>query len=368
MLFGGDTMGDVEMGDTWEWNGSIWVRRTMSGPSARARHAMAYDSHRGVTVLFGGNGTGGGETWEWDGNEWTLVSTEGPPRRTWHSMTYDSARGVVVLFGGEEGYRSYYGDTWEWDGARWRLTATDGPSPRAGSGLAYDSAREVVVLFGGLDGTSRLSDTWEWNGSGWIRVAEDGPHHLTGTPRPFSMAYDLDRNVTVLVGSTRDAIETWQWDGRVWQQVQVGAPTPRWDSAMAYDSLRKAMVIFSGSLAGWRGDTWELAFPVAPQLTAIPACPYSGNGTIEWSCSTPNGTVAVAYARNRGQIVIPPGKPCAGTILGLGGRALQVAFVSTSDSLGNGLRIVNAPRTACGGLLQLVDLSTCATSNVVEYE
>ena len=31
-----------------------WIQRTESGPSPRLKHAMAYDSARGVTVLFGG--------------------------------------------------------------------------------------------------------------------------------------------------------------------------------------------------------------------------------------------------------------------------------------------------------------------------
>src|SRR5262245_56732341 len=74
--------------------------------SPRNGHAMAYDSARGVTVLFGGdlsyyNLTG--ETWEWDGDTWTLRATSGPTARVAHAMAYDSARGVTVLFGGYSG-------------------------------------------------------------------------------------------------------------------------------------------------------------------------------------------------------------------------------------------------------------------------
>ncbi|MCK4340256.1 MAG: hypothetical protein KAY37_00855 [Phycisphaerae bacterium] len=70
-------------------------------------------------------------------------------------MAYDSARGVVVLFGGG------LGDTWEWDGDQWAYQSVSGPSPRCSHAMAYDSARGVTVLFGGTAGTT-YSDTWEY--------------------------------------------------------------------------------------------------------------------------------------------------------------------------------------------------------------
>jgi hypothetical protein len=124
---------------------------------------MAYDSARGVVVLFGGS-DGGGETWEWDGSDWTLRATTGPSPRDDHAMAYDSARGVVALFGGSAGAQSF-GDTWEWDGSAWALRATSGPSPRDAHAMAYDSARGVVVLFGGRAGFQVTSETWEYGPS-----------------------------------------------------------------------------------------------------------------------------------------------------------------------------------------------------------
>ena len=75
---------------------------------------MAYDSARGVTVLFGGYGAFGypvDDTWEWDGNTWALRSATGPSPRRDHAMVYDSARSTVVLFGGVSLYVPK-GDTW----------------------------------------------------------------------------------------------------------------------------------------------------------------------------------------------------------------------------------------------------------------
>ena len=79
VLFGGfywnpDTGDIVLLGDTWEYDGVNWVQRSpASNPSARYYHAMAYDSARGVTVLFGGHDTRDrlNDTWEWDGTNWT---------------------------------------------------------------------------------------------------------------------------------------------------------------------------------------------------------------------------------------------------------------------------------------------------------
>ena len=142
-----------------------WVDSTPS-PVARGDHAMAYDSVRGVTVLFGGaEFTGGdyGDTWEWDGTSWTLRGSSGPSPRDGHALAYDSARGVTVLFGG---YR-YSGETWEWDGTSWTLRSSSGPSPRNRPGMSYDSARGVAVLFGGDDG-SKDGETWEGTGSWYV--------------------------------------------------------------------------------------------------------------------------------------------------------------------------------------------------------
>jgi len=71
---------------------------------------MAYDSARGVTVLFGGD-RDDGKTWEWDGASWTERNITGPSPRWEHAMVYDSARRVSVLFGGGLGPEK--GDTWD---------------------------------------------------------------------------------------------------------------------------------------------------------------------------------------------------------------------------------------------------------------
>ena len=57
-------------------------------PGPLMLHALAYDSHRGVTVLFGGASvdeaivTPRDQTWEWNGSTWSLVQSGHPSRVT----------------------------------------------------------------------------------------------------------------------------------------------------------------------------------------------------------------------------------------------------------------------------------------------
>ncbi len=116
ILFGG--YDDAYDGETWEWDGNSWTLSATTGPSPRTHSAMAYDAARGVTVLYGGTRTFGSgpvhydDTWEWDGATWTQVTTTGTGPREGHAMAYDSARAATVLFGGSGG--DLRADTWEY--------------------------------------------------------------------------------------------------------------------------------------------------------------------------------------------------------------------------------------------------------------
>jgi hypothetical protein len=66
LLFGGEG-GSAPFGDTWSWDGKHWRQIQDIGPGPRQFVAMAYDSDRSRSVLFGGNGQSGGflgDTWE----------------------------------------------------------------------------------------------------------------------------------------------------------------------------------------------------------------------------------------------------------------------------------------------------------------
>src|SRR5262249_32272141 len=101
---------------------------------------------------------------------WTQRQDVGPSPRFGHAMAYDTSRHRSVLFGGDAGAGALLGDTWAWDGEYWTQVADTGPSARRDAGLAFDGARVNSVLFGGSGGVNTvLGDTWVWNGEDWTQ-------------------------------------------------------------------------------------------------------------------------------------------------------------------------------------------------------
>lgn len=223
----------VEFGDTWEWNGAVWLRRSSSGPTPRYGHALAYDARRGVTVLFGGVAFDGiqetsvRDTWEWNGATWTRRSTTGPPARFGHVMTYDPLRDVTVLFGGRDCANSCcdtLGDTWVWNGLAWTRRTVSGPAPRSESAMAYDPVAGLSLLFGGRDGSEvRYDDLWQWNGAAWARRSDLGPRGRAG----HGMVYDIARRSAFLSGGVGGYGDAWEYGcDAPCSETALAAPEP----------------------------------------------------------------------------------------------------------------------------------------------
>jgi len=85
----------------------LWTQRAVSGPSARYEHAMAYDAARARVVLFGGREqfplTGVfADTWEWDGSAWLQRQVTGPiggehrPGQAVVARSIDEVTGLIL--------------------------------------------------------------------------------------------------------------------------------------------------------------------------------------------------------------------------------------------------------------------------------
>jgi hypothetical protein len=171
VVFGGASGSEV-LGDTWEFDGARWHQMATDGPSARTLHGLAYDSARGVTVLFGGvsrlapDAASHGDTWEWDGTVWRRIDVQGPSARDHVAMTYDAARRVVVLHGG--GLEEASAETWTYDGRSWRRASTAGPRRRFAR-LEFDPGSGSLLLYGGFD-RQPSNELWRFRDDTWTKV------------------------------------------------------------------------------------------------------------------------------------------------------------------------------------------------------
>jgi hypothetical protein len=278
VVFAGLDPGQLALDDTWEWDGNAWSRHGGAvRPPARSATAMAYDARRRLAVLFGGRSAIGGDlgdTWVWDGSIWTPIApATSPPARREHGMAFDERRGVVVLFGGVSGSSSpiVHNDTWEWDGSTWRQRVS-ARVPPAGSGstLAYDAARQRTVLFGGGSASGALGQTWEWDGADWIVRTPS----LSPLPRfGHALAYHHPRGQIVLFGGHVKLGSIYDFDnGDTWRYLPLApARFATFDAGCAGSAGVPALSANAGELP-WVGDTFTLridALPAGPAPVAL---------------------------------------------------------------------------------------------------
>jgi hypothetical protein len=146
VLFGGNTCGgNCPDASTWEYDSALgWTPSTplTNAPKPRMQHGMTYDPIRKVTLLFGGFGSSGNasaELWQWDGLDWTLLNDGIAPATAPAVLAFDSIRGVTVLYGNTGG-RVY-----EWDSKAWSVFNPPAPKPIAADGMIFDPVRGRTV-------------------------------------------------------------------------------------------------------------------------------------------------------------------------------------------------------------------------------
>lgn len=259
VLFGGHN--GVLFGDTWQWDGVRWRRPATTGPAARQGHALVFDTAGSRAVLFGGSNlattTFYQDTWVWNGTAWQSLNPPARPPAMWlHAMAYDSLRHRTVLFGGRTA-SSADAQTWEFDGTTWAQIAPLHRSPpnKEHMAMAFDAARGKVVLVH-AEGPQTL--TWEWDGVDWTQAAASVTPPALDKP---TLTYDSARARCVLTGNATPStfMQTWEWNGHDWRaKSHSGAVPPRSLHTAAYDSARRRLVLFGGTEGGTAlNDTWE---------------------------------------------------------------------------------------------------------------
>ena len=178
VLFGGRDWMTGPNDETWEWNGGAWsLARPPVSPRPREAAAMAYDESLGRTILVGAGPADEMATWMWNGTSWSEYRIVSPSQFHGGAMAYDRARRRTVFLGGFTVDQPvpptpWFGPTMELAGVAWIDRSTIPPAyPRERFGMAYVDGIGAVV-FGGSDGFTNsepraFNDLWSWDGTTW---------------------------------------------------------------------------------------------------------------------------------------------------------------------------------------------------------
>lgn len=272
-------------------------------PEARAGHAMVFDPHNDVTMIFGGISLVGGQhilddmwIYSYTENSWTeLVPTPALPADDNVAMVYCNETNEIIFYGGDASPEtwSFACETQTWS----QVMTSSSPGFRDSYAMAYDAQENVVILFGGFDGDGITNDLWKFDCSSreWTE--------LFPTTRPLGryghvMVYDDSINRMVLTGGNTFSEgfqdDTWIYStsSNNWTELTpIGnVDALKW-SSMTYDSVNKKCILFGGDL-GYNGidrtwiydglaNSWTRRYPVdSPAERIIPGIVFDSNNNV----------------------------------------------------------------------------------------
>jgi hypothetical protein len=257
----------------WAYKNGFWFPLGFANaPTECTAPLSAYDTQRSKLVVFC---SGSSETFEFDGTAWSAPAPKhAPPARRLAAMVYDENLKKTVLFGGfdETNYRQ---DTWTWEGTDWTEVKKNRPPNRSSMAMWYDPLAHKTIFYSGLgrgsidERITRYSDMYSFDGNGWTKL------NVTTTPGErfgAQIAIDPRSGKLLLFGGFRSVLDsssnartqfydndTWIWDGAAnsWTQVNPAvSPSARQNGAMAFDPIRKEIVLFGGYAGFYFSDTW----------------------------------------------------------------------------------------------------------------
>ena len=288
-MFGG--FNGAIQGGTWEFDGTAWSQRALSGLSPAPRYNFGMAALNKRVLLFGGYSDAPvprlGDTWEWDGATWVEKVVSGPSPREAPAM--GTLNGKIILFGGYEltpdGTTQALGDTWEWDGATW--TQHFGAAPPARAQAAMSPLNGKLVLFGGSAHHGPMADTWLWDGSTWTQDPQPPKVGLYAA----SMAPLNGKLIMVggIDGNQSGSGDFWQWDMTTWSAAPMPAPANLINGAVVA-ALGGKVIWFGGGgyLDGFSSGfkyssaTWQWGGSAWTELAVIGPSGRQSHGMVAW--------------------------------------------------------------------------------------
>jgi hypothetical protein len=146
--------------------------------------------------------------------------------------------------------------------------------------MAYDEATGQLLLFGGVNvapngsGFVFSNATWDWNGSTWTQLR---PATVPEARIETALAYDSATKQLLMFGGLgmgeTSLGDTWDWNGSNWVKLNPSThPAARSSAALAYDSASQESILSGGAtLTGtalndtwqWTGSDWSRQSPAA---------------------------------------------------------------------------------------------------------
>jgi hypothetical protein len=235
ILFGGATDFSGGTAGTWAFDGHEWRELSpQTAPPERIGAGMAYDALRGRVVLFGGYGSSARlrDTWEWDGTNWLRAGdpVQGPSARQVPQLFFDTVRQRVLLVGGYLPNSRWAEDVWEWDASgHWVPLVPTTAIPARRLHFVYDPIRQHAIAVG-TDGTTYR---WDSHALSLTRVQHGFVTGGNGFNSPICLTFDTVRGCPVMIVRQLREARAFQWDQTHWICLGV---QPAWDSSTIWDS------------------------------------------------------------------------------------------------------------------------------------
>jgi hypothetical protein len=258
---------------------------TIAQPEGRVSAKLIYHPPTKAMLLIDGYQihpeTKENPVWSWNGKEWKKIDASGPASRSLSAGALNKKTNDIVMFGGvgKKNYEEQMSDVWSFDGKSWNRIETNSIGPRDHHQMVYADHLDAFISYGGQNAERNFdSATYVLKEKTFKALNMYGP----GSRFHFGMAYDpLRKKVVLYSGGTRGKpldTDVWEFDGTKWERiVPVQKISGRVWASMVYNDKLKMVLMhggksnssdgrfdFSNETWGWDGKTWTLVATNGP--------------------------------------------------------------------------------------------------------